>query len=376
MTNGYEVRPYRPGDESEIVQLLQLVFDGWPNFDLSCPSIDHWRWKYLDNPLKRSYVTVGVSRGDIVGVNHAFTLNVKIGGRTFFCGYASDTAVHPEFRGMGLSGKIIELKNQFEISAGVHLNLSVTSNPIMLGYQKRNPTMDPFPHEVVNLVKINDIGLQIRNIPVKNPLYMRLGFNAAKLINNIRNLTRTKRAPTKNLEIKTIQAFDERFERFWREISRCHDFIVERGREYLNWRYCDPRAGNFVVRKVDDDDGNVLGYSVLALNRSLRDYPIGYLIDLVTLPERNDVAEALVADAVDHFDLQQVNIVNCLMPRRHPNVGILMKYGFLNSRITLKLFCKYFVMGEAKEGISTLSGNRIHFSYGDIDSLPASARGM
>jgi len=374
--NGFEVRPYGPGDESEIVQLLQLAFDRWPNFDLSCPSIDHWRWKYIDNPMKRSFVTVGVSYRDIVGVNHAFPLNMKIGGRTFLCGYASDTAVHPEFRGKGLSRKIIDLKNQFESSAGVHLNLSVTSNPIMIGYHKRNPTMDLFPQEVVNLVKINNVGMQLRNIPVKNPWYMRLGFNAAKLFNDIRNLTKTKRASTKNLEIKTIQAFDECFERFCREISRYHDFIIERGREYLNWRYCDPRAGNFVVRMVDDDDGTILGYSVLAVNRSLRDYPIGYLMDLVSLPGRLEAAEALVADAVDHFDLQHVNIVNCLMPRRHPNVGILMKYGFLDSRIRLKLFCKYFVMGEAKEGISALSGNKIHFSYGDIDSLPASARGI
>jgi len=370
LTDGFEVRSYRPGDEKGITELLQLAFGVWPNFDLGCSAVEHWKWKYLDNPMGKSYVTVAVSSGEIIGVNHAHPLKLKIGERVFLCGYASDTAVHPEFRRKGVYRKIVDLKNGIAGASGSHLNLSVTSNPIMIKIHQRNPTMDPFPHEVLNLVKITDISLHLRKIPVKNPWFMRLGFHVARLINDLRNLTKRRRTPGLTSDVVSIPSFDERVDDFCREVASHHDFMVDRGREYLNWRYCDPRAGNFTVRQVEDGEGRVLGYCVLFINRSLRDYPIGYLVDLLTLPERQDVAENLIMDAVRYFDSQKVNIINCLVPGGHLNISTLRRYGFLNSKIRLQLFCRYYVFSEAKDLIEASSENRVLFSYGDIDSLP------
>jgi len=36
LNKGYAVRLYHPGDELEIVPLLQLAFDGWPHLDKEC----------------------------------------------------------------------------------------------------------------------------------------------------------------------------------------------------------------------------------------------------------------------------------------------------------------------------------------------------
>jgi len=51
MKKNFIVRPYCSGDEEKLVQLLQLVFNGWPRFDINCTSLDHWKWKYENNPL-------------------------------------------------------------------------------------------------------------------------------------------------------------------------------------------------------------------------------------------------------------------------------------------------------------------------------------
>jgi hypothetical protein len=173
--NGFEIRAYRPGDEGGIVGFLKLVFDGWPNFDLNCSSVEHWRWKYLDNPMKPSFVSVALSDDSVIGVNHAYPLKIKIGGTVFSCGYASDTAVHPAFRRKGVYTKIIDLKNSLESSEGHQLNLSVTSNPIMVKSHLKNPLMEPFPHKIFNLVKIKDLDLHLRNTPVNNHGFIRLG---------------------------------------------------------------------------------------------------------------------------------------------------------------------------------------------------------
>jgi hypothetical protein len=58
------VRHYHPGDEESIVGLLETTFRRWPNFSLDCEPIDHWKWKYLDNPFKVNSTIVGELAGD------------------------------------------------------------------------------------------------------------------------------------------------------------------------------------------------------------------------------------------------------------------------------------------------------------------------
>ena len=77
----YHVDKYQPGDEAGIVELLQLVFNGWPKFDLSCTTLEHWEWKHLDNPLSTRMILTAVGKRDerIIGCHHGVDLNVKIG---------------------------------------------------------------------------------------------------------------------------------------------------------------------------------------------------------------------------------------------------------------------------------------------------------
>ena len=48
MSEFFEVRPYREGDENNIVTLLDQVFIGLPHFDTKCSLLDHWKWKYVE----------------------------------------------------------------------------------------------------------------------------------------------------------------------------------------------------------------------------------------------------------------------------------------------------------------------------------------
>ena len=69
MKKPYSLRPYQPGDETQIVPLLQKVFKGRPSFDLNRPSLDHWKWKYLAPPFP-TQIVVGVCEGRIISCCH------------------------------------------------------------------------------------------------------------------------------------------------------------------------------------------------------------------------------------------------------------------------------------------------------------------
>ena len=79
MATDHVVRPYKPGDEDQIIQLLDVVFDGWPHFNIPCTPLEHWEWKYLDNPRKKYFASVAEVDGRIVGCCHSIPVRIKIG---------------------------------------------------------------------------------------------------------------------------------------------------------------------------------------------------------------------------------------------------------------------------------------------------------
>jgi hypothetical protein len=81
-------RTYRPGVEVQIVQVLDTVFEGWPNFDLTQSNLGHWMWKYQKNYTEK---LIGVTEIDnkIVGCGHTVTMKVKVFDQIHLCGIIS-----------------------------------------------------------------------------------------------------------------------------------------------------------------------------------------------------------------------------------------------------------------------------------------------
>ncbi len=364
-------RLYKSGDEMEIVHLLQLAYKSWPGFVIHCTSLEHWKWKYLDNPIKDNYIGVGLHNNKIVGVDHAIPNFIKIGDKIHLCSYGADVAVHPDYRRMGIFGRVREVRQRLANEAGVLLNYHVTSNPIIIktNIKAGRPS---FPKKIINLVRITNINKQLENMPVKNAWYYKLGFNVSKTINDLKNISHYFDYHNEKLQVTTVNKFDERINRFWNKVSDHYNFIIQKNITYLNWRYCDHRAGNFHIKQIEGNDNEILGYCVLSINQTQNNYKIGYIIDLLSLPERLDVADALIKDVVGFFDRKRINIVNSLVVKNHPYEVILERHGFLNSRFELKLFSRQLNQQEILGIVKTSPPSKIHFSYGDIDSQPIS----
>jgi len=369
LKKNYTVRPYHSGDEDGIVELLELVFDGWPKFDLECTPLDHWKWKYLDNPLKTSFIALGVNEDGIIGVNHSIPHRIKICDDVLLGTYGSDLAVHPDFRQIGVKTRTHDLKEEMRKPAGISVTYSVSGNPILIQSRLRRGR-PMFPHPVINLVRIRDIDRQIKAMPVKHAWLTKTGFNAVRIINDIQKVFRPSNRVDKELYVREIHAFDEKIEPFWDKVSKHYAFIIERNRDYLNWRYRDPRAGGFIIKQAENKGGDIHGYVVIKINRYRKDYPIGFIADLITLPDRLDVANLLVVDAMRYFDAFDVNIVNFLVPKNHPHENVMRRNGFLNSGIKLQLFFHSEDDEIILDRLKSSTPDRVHFSYGDIDSFP------
>ena len=94
MAENVKIRGYQPGDEADIIELLKMVFDGWPQYDTEYSALDTWNWKFGSELSKK---TMGLAEdGDkIVGTFLTWVFKVKMGGSIYSASNGCDVAVNP-----------------------------------------------------------------------------------------------------------------------------------------------------------------------------------------------------------------------------------------------------------------------------------------
>jgi hypothetical protein len=139
---------------------------------------------------------------------------------------------------------------------------------------------------------------------------------------------RRRRRPQRlsDFSLTTITRFDERVTALVEDAAPTFDLMRARDVDWLNWRFCDPRAGHFTVRVAQEGD-DLLGYAVSKNNRGAQ------LADLLVRPGRLDVAAALLQDTIDRARAEGADSLRLSSPRSHPYAGLARDvFGFIPQR--------------------------------------------
>ncbi|EMR73716.1 hypothetical protein MCGE09_00487 [Thaumarchaeota archaeon SCGC AB-539-E09] len=134
----YHVRPYQPGEEERLVELLNFSFNGWPQFDLDCSPVEHWKWKFLENPLGLHSIVVAEIDDKIIGLGGEFYQYVKVGDKLLYSCRGGDLAVHPDYRRMGVSNRIRDLRDELRQGKGVQMRFGASGNRIIIQKRKKH----------------------------------------------------------------------------------------------------------------------------------------------------------------------------------------------------------------------------------------------
>lgn len=358
--SGFESRLYLPGDEEQIVPLLKAAFNGWPFFDLTCLPIDHWRWRYLDNPQHSNNLVEILDKDRIVACGHNVLHDVIINGKKILASYGTDACVHPEYQGKGIYRILVDSLMKRQGETGVKLNYVVTVEPkVIHSKSQRAATPKMFPYRVRYVERIEDINLHIKMKGLTGEYLWRL--------KNFFDQIRSKPITTRELDfgIHRVNRFGDETNRFIEELYKNYGYIKHRSPEYLNWRYLDPRGGNYNVKGINED-GELAGYAVFRINK-LEDYHTGYIVDLLTLPDRIDLAEALLLDGLNHFKDNQVNHIVSQVVEGHSYENLFKQYGFVGEEGNRHIF--YNDRDDQAINLENINPERFHFSFGDLTGI-------
>jgi GNAT superfamily N-acetyltransferase len=368
MAQPITIRKYEPGDEQGIVELLELVFDGWPHFDLPCTPLEHWKWKYLDNPYEKRTIPVVTVGDKVVCTNHGLTRRIVLFGKTFLCSQGTDLAVQPDYRRMGLYTKASEYKSQSYKDNGFSITWAVTGNPIVFD-SNINRGRGGSPHKVSTLVRVNNVDLHFKMKGREDDFVKRMG---AKVLKGSRELSQlfsnTASKDRVNYKFIDVNDFDTSFSSFWERARSSYDMIFDRNSVFMNWRYLDRRAGSFkiIAAKADRD---WLGYIVYKVNHFNKNYPEAYIADILTLPERRDLASDLIEEVSRRLDREGLNATYSWAVEDSFYLDVLQRAGFLNSRYHPYFIFQNINLNSEWEELYKIKPGKMCVQFSDSDEV-------
>ena len=376
--------------DGELLELLRRAFNGGPSwFGFGVEPLDHFRWKARDFPGV-ALLELMEDGDTIIGMHVYHAHGYLSQGEELIVLQGADSARDPTYQGRGLKSARRSLRAHviamnpwcsYKIGLGAHplsnrrlgrpaqneltgnqlLTLVKLISPTRLlwsrltGRLRRNDGSDRAVSRTRTVLEAQGIG----NRPSRSA---RIKAALALLQATIASPFR-RSASAASWTIDTTSQFDERADQFWEQAREQFDVIKVRDREYLNWRFCDPRAGEFIVRTAEED-GALLGYLAFRLEgkRAL-------IADLLALPGRSDVVRSLIDDAVRLAHQNGAYQIRCWSVEGHSYLRELRRAGFANYPNVISL--SYGAWSTPSSELTFLAdrATRIHFQTSDTDHI-------
>jgi hypothetical protein len=350
---------YSEGDEYEIVSLLKLCFPEWKR--LKDP-VSYWKWKWVNSP--NGYTIIYIRQNNkIVSITHIIYFGIKVGDSILQTSYSDDLATHPDYRGQGLYKELRSLVDNEESKKGSKIIYSVNTNPITIKINLRRGR-SVLPYKIKHVVFIKNAFMHFKKINVKYNVLYSIGFNFLKLFNSFSNMFKNIKNNNMQLyQVRQINNFDHKYDVFWNSIKKDYKFIGEKKTDFLNWRYSD-KGGNYQIYEVSEEN-KILGFMVLEI-RDDNGYKIGYILELLSLKNRDDVMMHLVNHLEKERFKYDINVIYYKTTNRDM-IKLLNQFGFIKMPFTKEFQAMYkFIDSDREKQIFLMAkSNEIYWSTGD-----------
>jgi len=258
-----EIGLYRPGDETEILNLFGRVFG--ENRDMTL-----WKWENQQNPRGESIIAL-LHSGDGIRAHLCLQQSLlHIKGRKVPAAQRINTMMEEGYRGSGWFAPLLKLQLEEAQKRGVELIYSFPNHTALRALQRSGEITEL--GEVPHYIKILRPKEAAHRFAPHRPFasfFLRSALGAAALFKNRRrgDGSRTRR----------LWKFDGRFDELWEKAGEIFGITTARCSSFLNWRYVDcPRE--YVLFECPRGEKGTGGYIVLRFIEN-----VCYILDLLAL---------------------------------------------------------------------------------------------
>ncbi len=326
MERKWSVRAYNQEDEEKLLELWKAVYPKLGYYHQHWA--EWWRWKYKDNPAGAGKIWIAEHDGKIVGHYAIIPIVAKLVTDTVTISQSVDTMTHPDYRRQGLFKTLArEVYSQAE-GNGIDIVCGFPGANSLPGFIER---LDWFNVTAMPLIfKPSNWGNALKLL-LKNRLPLKLSSMGGWLLQKL--FYRVRKLPVvEGLTVTQVPCFDERINELWDRVSSQHEIAIMRNKKYLNWRYAIPGVEYTIY--IAEKEGGVHGYVVLRC-MPREQAKAGIIFDI--LAESEEIAQCLVAKAVEHCEQEKVDLIYAGMRANEIYLKALRRNGFMYLPSFIKL---------------------------------------
>jgi hypothetical protein len=290
MDRDWVVEPYRPGDETAIIDLFRSEFGRER-------SLAHWRWKFLENPYGGPFISLAWHREKrfLVGNQVLMPFQLSVDGRPVLGGHSLDLVVHHDFRRQGV----------FEQTAlQAFETLRQAGGAVLVAF----PNASSYPGFVRTLHwrRILEPRLWRQRLGVRRKLARVLrvplaaqAADAAFRVGTRQALERRVRASreaTPGFEVHHLDRLSEATDVLWERERQVVDLSLWKDRAYLAWRYEKNPDHRFVFHSL------FKGETLEGLAVSTESDGVALLCELIVPLRSIALGRRLLAEISSYYD--------------------------------------------------------------------------
>jgi len=319
---------------------------------------DYYEWKYFKNPIQTGEAWIVEDKDKIVGLLGTTPKKIKILNKKIVVAELGDGLTHPDYQRKGIFSSLVKITLDKTLEKGINLIYGESNKRTLPGERKAGYEIVPYLG-LKNFIKPHNIK-KIISLKIKNKI---LTASSASLLNILLYKFSNVKKPSKlnkYININNTSYFDTKFNDFFDYVSKRYDIILERNREYLNWRYIEhpDNYDTYLAR----DTNNILGYLVTKIGYYAH-LKVGYIADFLTVENAN-VFKNLLLVAIYEFHKKNVDLISCWALKKSMYAKVLKSAGFLPfNNIPVIIY-------KSEIGNKIINGKyKWHFTMGDTDNI-------
>lgn len=235
--DGYAIRSYRPGDETQILDLFETSF-------LSRRPVEHWRWEYEANPHGRHAISMAFDGDGQLVAQYAgypvplWSADPAIDG---LCAHQiGDTMTAVKVRNVGRGHTSLVART------AKHFFATRCAKQVAFNYGFNTANIQKMSFAFIECLPVEPVPFRRAQIAELTPI------------------SRASRLRKKLLRAYTVSRATQvgpEFDRFFQRCAPSYGLLVRRDARYLKWRYLDSPAWKYEIVTLRSA-GRLVGWSV------------------------------------------------------------------------------------------------------------------
>jgi len=212
-----ELKDYKPGDESEILALFEIVFK-------QKLKLDNWYWRFRDNPAGQYMIKLMWDKDRLIGHYAVSPTNMTVENQQILTAHSLTTMTHPDYGGKGIFKTLSKaMYHDLENNHNCKAIWGFPNNNSHYGFIKRL--------EWKNLVVLHTLGLDFNQLNPKDIQF----------------------------KVREICKFDDNHQAFISSKIRNFAIVnIKNNTSYLNWRFIKKPNSNYFCFEFDHDSSKAI----------------------------------------------------------------------------------------------------------------------